>query len=362
MLIVSFGIHAQQGTPAQDGTVYSSDDIVAEDHLDQALPTIVEPPDIMSIHLVNSAGNVFSRFDYTVLQILQDILSIIDQTNLATVTDHFGGHTHPLFAPEFTAGDTNQMRDDLDYLLNTFPQSGEVFSNSLAVGEKSFIDQFGFTFTTSEPELFTPLPFDDTFDLTFFAGRNTAAAPSLDTFQQLEIVVQSRRYNIFAFDTTTPIVLDMDGDNQLQASGGQWLPHELSAGSNFVEFDMNGDGVKELVEWTGANDGILITYNGEKEVNGHNLFGDAGEFANGYQKLATLDRNGDQVLTGEELSTLSVWQDRNGNATVDSGEVISVNQLGITQIHTSHSNMVSSFTQNGQTKVMWDWHPVTVTR
>ena len=170
-------------------------------------PAQAQPPepDIMSIHLLSQEvkgiqRNVFSRHNYTVLQILQDLLNIADQVNLQQVIQRFGGDSG--FPPGFVDGNVAQLRSDLDYLLNVFPQSTDVFSNPLSVGEKSFIDEFGNFFTTSEPELFTPLPFTTTYNLTFYAGKNTAAAPILAILENLEIVSRGNRYRIFARDDT----------------------------------------------------------------------------------------------------------------------------------------------------------------
>lgn len=154
---------------------------------------------------------------------------------------------------------------------------------------------------------------------------------------------------------TSPIVLDMDGDGRIQASGGQWLPHKFNR-TKLVQFDIDGDGFVDLTEWVGPQDGILLVYNGG-EVNANNFFGNVGGFLDGYEKLSWLDKNKDRMITGEELSTLSIWMDKNGNAKIDAGEVKSVTEHNITRIRLTHKNLVSSFVQNGKNKRMWDWYP-----
>ena len=171
------------------------------------LPIPVEPL-ISSIHLVSQIQgggqrNVFSRYNYTALRILQDLMNIIDQIQLSSVISRFGGNFY--FGPEFTAGYVSLLRADLDYLLNVFPHPvhNQVFAQPLAVGEKTFVDETGDYFTTDEPEKFDPLPYDVTYDLTFYAGRNTAAAPLTNTLENVEIVTPSgNRYRIFAYDDT----------------------------------------------------------------------------------------------------------------------------------------------------------------
>jgi hypothetical protein len=175
-------------------------------------------------------------------------------------------------------------------------------------------------------------------------------------FTSIKVTIGNRKYSLYDRFYTSPIVLDMDGDGKLQASNGKWLPHAYQ-GARMAEFDINGDGFMELTEWVGPTDGLLMVYSGG-EANANNLFGEAGGFLNGYEKLTLLDANQDGKLSGEELKTLSVWQDSNSNAKVDAGEVSSVMDLGITSIALNHDrNMVSSFDIKGENRKMWDWYP-----
>jgi hypothetical protein len=175
---------------------------------------------------------------------------------------------------------------------------------------------------------------------------NVMAVSVGDTTYQLE---EKWRY--------TPIILDMDGDGKLEASKGQYKPHDYT-GVKVLPFDINGDNFDDMIEWVGANDGLLLQYKPGEKVNGNHLFGNAGGWNHGFEKLGTLDANKDGMLKGEELATLSVWQDKNRNAVVDSGEVRTVKALGITMIKVTHTeDLVSSFEQNGTLKKMWDWYP-----
>lgn len=172
----------------------------------------------------------------------------------------------------------------------------------------------------------------------------------------ITITTGAKKYVLQESIVCSPIVLDMDGDGKIEASEGKWMPHGYQ-NARVVEFDMDGDGMLDMVEWVGPNDGILMVTTGS-EVNGRNFFGDIDGFVNGYQKLSTLDKNGDKKLTEDELATLSVWQDKNGNAKIDQGEVKSVTALGITSISVvCDKEFVSSFVQNGQERKMWDWYP-----
>jgi hypothetical protein len=175
---------------------------------------------------------------------------------------------------------------------------------------------------------------------------------------QISFIAEQTEYVFYARATQTPLVLDMDADGKLDASNGQWRPHEYQS-KKLVSFDMNGDGFIEKVEWVGPNDGLLVQYDGG-EITGKNLFGsEGGRYTNGFEKLSILDANKDNKLTGDELSTLSVWQDKNSNAKVDAGEISSVASLGITEIKITHTNFVGSFIQNGERRNIWDWYPCT---
>lgn len=176
-------------------------------------------------------------------------------------------------------------------------------------------------------------------------------------FSTVSIQVGDRKYQLYDALAISPIVLDLDGDGNLEASKGEYLPHPYN-GSRLVEFDINGDDFLELTEWVGPTDGLLMQYNNEKDLNANYFFGEAGGFSDGYEKLSLLDANNDKLLSGDELKTLSVWQDANSNAKIDTGELSSVATLGITSISLNHEDLIASFTQNGVSKKMWDWYPV----
>lgn len=194
-----------------------------------------------------------------------------------------------------------------------------------------------------------------------FNNRSYGYAYQNGTANVAAVTVGKKKYVLQHTVFTSPIVLDMDGDGRLEASSGEWkpMPDRKIGTSRVVEFDLNGDGFLELVEWVGANDGLLVQYT-EGEINGHNLFGEAGGWVTGYEKMMLFDANKDMVLSGAELSTLSVWQDKNGNAQVDQGEITTLKEAGIESLNITHNNLQSSFTQNGAQKTMWDWYPVTL--
>ncbi len=166
-------------------------------------------------------------------------------------------------------------------------------------------------------------------------------------------------YAISTLYMVSPIVLDLDGDGVLQASDGRWLPHPDYWSSNINLFDINDDGIKEIMEWVGPADGLLINTVSVSEVSltGANLFGDSDGWPNGYEKLRTRDLNHDGVLQGSELDNLYVWQDLNQDAITQPSEVSTLAAREITSISLSHDRLRSTMTMNGQSRAVWDWYP-----
>ena len=135
--------------------------------------------------------------------------------------------------------------------------------------------------------------------------------------------------NALISTTVDPIVLDL---------GSPGI--SFTSVNNGVSFDINGDGTKDQVAWTAANDGILAyDVNGSGAIeNGTELFTPnfaGGHYASGLAALASLDTNADGVVNGADanFSKLLVWQDSNHNGIADTGELSSLTDNGITAIN-----------------------------
>ncbi|HXE72977.1 MAG TPA: hypothetical protein VNO81_09980 [Candidatus Nitrosotenuis sp.] len=179
------------------------------------------------------------------------------------------------------------------------------------------------------------------------------------------------KYNDYRFDQiiyyqthiqyvayVSPLVLNLDGSGKLQASGGQWQPHQQMHTERLALFDFFGTGEVMMMEWVGPQDGLLCVPKPDGTVDGTCLFGIANGYDNGYEELAaTRDRNKDGKVSGAELEGLYVWQDANGNAVAGASELKTVQELGITEISVRHTNYKSTFVRNGQSYAMWDWWP-----
>jgi Ca2+-binding RTX toxin-like protein len=138
-----------------------------------------------------------------------------------------------------------------------------------------------------------------------------------------------------AENTTSPLILDLDGDGI-----------ETTRLLNF--FDHDGDGFQEKTGWVGAGDGFLARdLNGDGNINsGLELFGNntqlesGAKAENGFQALDDLDSNEDGVISSEDSAwaELSVWKDSNGNAAVDDGELLSLDEHGIASINIDYTD------------------------
>lgn len=246
-------------------------------------------------------------------------------------------------------------------MLTFYPAAQELFNNTaMIVGDKKYFQTDYATQGEINEGQYNNLLGDtsvSTVSVHHDYGRLGSGSGWYGPYSTMRVTVGGTAYELRESWHYSPLVLDMDGDNKLEASKGQYRPHPYT-GVKLVPFDMNGDFFDEMVEWVGPNDGLLIQHKASEKVNGNHLFGNAGGWRHGFEKLATLDKNKDGMLKGQELATLSVWQDKNANGLADAGEVKSVSTLGITMIKTSHTEeLVSSFEQNGAAKKMWDWYP-----
>ncbi|CAN5626485.1 hypothetical protein BH10CYA1_BH10CYA1_42960 [soil metagenome] len=104
-----------------------------------------------------------------------------------------------------------------------------------------------------------------------------------------------------------------------------------------VSFDLDGNGPKHYLQWTGARAGWLVyDFSKSKQItSGLQLFGPSSFWIfwnDGYEAMKALDDNNDNQLSGTELNGLAVWSDTNGDGKSDAAEVRSVQELGITSL------------------------------
>jgi len=176
------------------------------------------------------------------------------------------------------------------------------------------------------------------------ASLNSAQIIALST-QQLCVLTTSQKTllattanlvglstsQVAAIRTSTPIILDLNGDGvrTLMMSEG-------------VEFDLLSNGKPVQTGWVSAGDGLLVMdRNGDQSINdGAELFGSSTRLANGtkapdgYAALSELDTNKDGVISqdDEAFAKLGVWIDANSDGHSSSGEIKTLAELGIKQL------------------------------
>jgi hypothetical protein len=134
--------------------------------------------------------------------------------------------------------------------------------------------------------------------------------------------------------TSSPLVLDLNGDGV----------HTTSVGTGTV-FDLTGAG-KQSVGWTTGADGFLVRdLNHDGQINsGAEMFGNNTTLANGskaatgWDALQSLDSNADGVVDAKDsaFADLKVWVDADGDGTTDAGELRTLSDAGVVNIHVAH--------------------------
>jgi hypothetical protein len=115
----------------------------------------------------------------------------------------------------------------------------------------------------------------------------------------------------------SPIVLDLDGKGV----------ETISASKSRAIYDFDGDGIGDDTSWIGKTEAFLfIDRNGDGTVSGAGELSFVDDVPNATSDLAGLvafDSNGDGKLSAGDarFDDLGLWVDRNGNGTVEKGEV-----------------------------------------
>jgi len=172
----------------------------------------------------------------------------------------------------------------------------------------------------------------------------------------------------------SPIVLDLAGKGTPDLLAGpawKFTPDRRVATSALRAFDLDGTG-RARWEWVGPGSGLLV-WDPDRTgriTSGRQLFGNwtwGKPWKDGYEPLATLDRDHDGSLSGPELAALGVWIDADGDGVSDPGEVSDCASAGVQRIGvgaerdaSGHAMLSAGFTMRlpeGRTveRRTWDW-------
>ena len=166
-------------------------------------------------------------------------------------------------------------------------------------------------------------------------------------------------------NSSSPLILDLNNDS---------ITSEFIYDTN-TYFDIEGDEFAQRIGWVQSSDGLLALDKNQDGIinNGSELFGNYSYLDNGttasdgFDALSRYDSNSDGVIdTNDEIyDTLQVWIDTNQDGTTDSGELKTLTQLNISSIdlnatevdeleHRNHISHTSTFTQDGESKIIND--------
>ncbi|ROH88427.1 calcium-binding protein [Pseudomethylobacillus aquaticus] len=173
-------------------------------------------------------------------------------------------------------------------------------------------------------------------------GGSQLLAPLLVSDASAETLAAARAKFGDAKATTSPIILDLDGDGV-----------ETKAVNQGTWFDHDGNGFAESTGWVGKDDGLLVRdvdgsgyIDTGRELFGNNTLLSNGQLAaNGFEALKDLDAvanggNADGKLDSGDVAwaSLQVWKDANGDGYHSDGEVISLEEAGVQSINLSYAN------------------------
>ena len=161
-------------------------------------------------------------------------------------------------------------------------------------------------------------------------------------------LIKQRKEHLLALPRAiTPLVIPVGNHDNLSA---------LLDPNARVHFDLDGSGRQLAWPWI-TNEAAWLVFDPQhsgKITSAIQMFGSRSFLlfcSDAYAALALLDDNHDGILSGEEITALALWRDRNANGISDLGEVLPLSSYGITSLSTrrqTHETGIS-YCPNGAT-------------
>lgn len=141
------------------------------------------------------------------------------------------------------------------------------------------------------------------------------------------------------FSYRDPFVIDL-GNNGLQLTS----PTDSKA-----RFDYDGKGYSYKTGWIGADDGLLVKINPDKQniqITRDELLG--ASTGDALTELTAMDTNNDGLVDRKDASfdNLAIWNDKNQDGITDINEIISLDDLGIASFSLKATNIDSQINTN----------------
>jgi hypothetical protein len=149
-----------------------------------------------------------------------------------------------------------------------------------------------------------------------------------------------------------PLALDLDGDGVVETTA---LSKSTTTGTHF---NLDAKGLSENTGWVSADDGLLVRdlnsdgqiTSGRELFGNHTLLSNGQEASNGFEALQALDSNADGVINAADqaFASLQVWKDADGDGVTDAGELLSLEQAGVSSLNVSYTTGSTTDAQGNQ--------------
>ena len=109
----------------------------------------------------------------------------------------------------------------------------------------------------------------------------------------------------------------------------------------------------EIVTWPEKDNRAYFLFDAQKEAcvkSGEQLFGESGDYANGFEALRVWDNNKDGQIDRKDkkFRYLSLWNDKNGDGVCTADEVASLKKKGVQSISLIYRSVNRKFGDNAK--------------